>query len=894
MANVDLYQTEHLINPEKIKKLQNTFSLEEWSKKYNIDISQYNNKQKEKLTKHLKKNPFFYMKWVDLNLENLSEKTSETISNKTWFSKETIAKQKEEFNEFLNAKEDFIKKIVWPEKLSLTSIEKKANKAKKEATKKVEQKVKEVKEDAKKKIAEVSWWDKITKIFDKIIEWLSKSFDTLWKKFLAATGFWSVLSYFWLSDDKEDDKPEKNTVENEENMSTEKIQKQLEKEGKVDTVPKDENGKKIDTNSEKNKNNLTYVASLKTMLSLSWINIDNSKTQNPILKNISNNTYKDITSLSDTEKNKFLDGWWTKDTFNKIIEQLKSDKFQKIANYTFKWKFLENIIKKDWVINPKILKKIDWWEEWPEKRLNKILEWSKESEKNPKWWKNKLTMWEISLFYGLSFWLLTIPIWKWLNELKTSIWWLFFDDTKDLNETKNTLISEKIIKNFTKNWLTNFWWNDFIKNDKNTKKEISKNLNKNEKEQLEKLINFKNYVLVDYLKQTKPILTEGEKELFKNKITYWHIIAIYSIMWWNKNISKQNVLNRFSLNYINSKILWPIEWATYLWKIAYNVLFENNIDLFTKEEKEVLKIYRDKFLQIAIWYNIIQIWQKLNFISSATHTDLNKLGIWLWVWWLGFKFIWTKLTKKWAKIALESWKTWLKTVWKWAKWLWWLWILSWIALWGYSFYNEQYWKFDWLKKDLENAWDNTEKILKILEEYKNAISEPKTIDWKTFQIIKYKNDTPLVIMDKKIYTFDIVDAPILEKLKNTDFSNKEWFKLASKAILRNILDIFPDSKETTINWQRIDRTDINIEWNQISFWKEWNQKKYTINELLNWISNKKIQIDKSMIKEFENFIEKDIPYLSWKDIYYYRLKNLDNQKFIALVEIWDLNKKPEN
>ncbi|MDQ7023220.1 MAG: hypothetical protein Q9M97_06905 [Candidatus Gracilibacteria bacterium] len=64
-----------------------------------------------------------------------------------------------------------------------------------------------------------------------------------------------------------------------------------------------------------------------------------------------------------------------------------------------------------------------------------------------------------------------------------------------------------------------------------------------------------------------------------------------------KKVSSESVINRLSLNYINSKILGPLEGATYLGKIAYEILFKTDTDIFTEDEIKVLSIYKDKFLQ---------------------------------------------------------------------------------------------------------------------------------------------------------------------------------------------------------------------------------------------------------------------------------------------------------
>jgi len=747
-----------------------------------------------------------------------------------------------------------------------------------EAVDTAKEKAEEAIDTAKKKVLEKTglWamWEKVTGMFDKF----TGLFDNIWKKITAALAGTSLWAFFGFTAETDEDKEE--TVENEEDMNTEKIQKQLEKEWKINTTPEVKEGDKeavkktVDT-----KDSAKYRISIKTMLSLSWITIWTEKTKDPILKEIKNITYNTITGLS-TEDNKkqFLEGWWKEETLNEIIKQFKSDKFVKIASYSFQPEFIQNIINK----NPNIVDKIEWWQ----KKLDEIIKASKSGGKD--WWKDKLTISEISLFYWLSFSLLTIPVWKWISNIKSGLSWLFFEQEETEKLENNNLISNKIIQNFTNNWLINFWWNDLTKpkKDKFTKEKISeepKKLDKKEKEQLDKLIEFKNYVIWNYLETLKPKIEWEQKELFINNLNYGHVIAIYSIMWWQKDVSKEWVINRFSLNYINSKVLWPYEWSTYLWKIAYEIIFKTDTDIFSDDEIEILSIYKDKFLEMAIWYNLAQIWKKINFLSWATNTDLNKLALWLWIGWTWSYLLWLKI----IKWGIEKGK--ISFIWAAFKKLWIIWMISWIALWGYSFYNKDHIKSDDLKEDIKKAWDDAEKILNILKEYNDSIKE-YNIDWKKIEIIKYKNDTPLIIMDNKLYTFDIIDdtdniKKIIDEFK---IDNKESWTSTLSWIKNWVLD-WVSSKNwiTEINWKRIDTSKFKIDNWYITIWK--NNKKYSVSELFTWIDNKTT----GMHKDLRRYIQNQAPdrkffWWDWEEFSFIELDDLWKWKTLSLVEIWKI------
>ncbi|MDQ7009801.1 MAG: hypothetical protein Q9M94_05910 [Candidatus Gracilibacteria bacterium] len=767
--------------------------------------------------------------------------------------------------------ETFLKK----EKESITEEAKsKINKVKNTVSDKVDEKIEEAKNGIMDKLGITAIMAKFNGFTDKI----SGMFDSIWAKVTAVLAGTTIGA--WLGFKKEEpeevikeDTKEKDNTKADDKKETPKIE---------DKIPVDES-KKEETESEEKtktpekspetKKEIKYKASIKTMLSLSGLNINKSKTKNPIFKTIKEQNYNELINLGESEKAKFLEKGGKKETLNKIIEQFKSDKFITVANYSFQKDFIDNIISK----NPKIYEEIDGGKD----RLNNIQGFDKT---NSDWWQEKLTIAEISLFYRLSFSLLTIPLSEGIKDIKSGLSGLFFNK-KEVEKLDNNLISKNIITNFTKDGLTNFGGNDFVKKNKQTREKIGENLNDSEKEQLDKLIDFKDYILGEYLEQTKPKIEGEQKIIFEGNLTYGHIIAIYSIMGGKKKVSSESVINRLSLNYINSKILGPLEGATYLGKIAYEILFKTDTDIFTEDEIKVLSIYKDKFLQMAIGYNMTEIGKKLNFLSSTTNTDLNKLALGLGIggttsYLLGVKII---------KGAIEKGK--LSFFGAAFKKLGIIGTIGGIAIGGYSFNNTK--SNITIGEDIKNAGGDAEKIIKILEKYNDSIKN-YPIDGKNISVIKYENDTPLILMDKKVYTFSIVDGPIIEKIKKID-SLDETVKVG-KDILKNVASgfaeiFFDKSGKITINGEIINSGDIKINNDTITFGKN---NSFTLYELFEGISNKKTEIDKSILLQLKDFSKENLPKYNYSKIggskiNFIKLKELGEGEYLSLVQIGETN-----
>jgi len=272
-----------------------------------------------------------------------------------------------------------------------------------------------------------------------------------------------------------------------------------------------------------------------------------------------------------------------------------------------------------------------------------------------------------------------------------------------------------------------------------------------------------------------------------------------------------------------------------------------------------------------------------------TNTDLDSLALKLWIGGSLSYILWNKLIAKWIE------KKWISIFGILAKKAWIIWFIWGVAIWSYSFYNKEHIKSDWFKKDVESAWNDSEKIKNILENYNNSISST-TIDWKEIRIIKYKEDTPLVIMDNKIYTFDIIDIPLLERIKNTNIG--EWDNILNnwidvwKDILKWLLDIIWEKNgKTKINWQVIDTTKIKIDWSNISI----DNNKYSISELFSWIEEKTIEIDEDLRIKFKKWAETYFPEYTisefwWKTTKFIKLKDYKDWKTLSLVEIWKIDK----
>ncbi|MDQ7023222.1 MAG: hypothetical protein Q9M97_06915 [Candidatus Gracilibacteria bacterium] len=149
-------------------------------------------------------------------------------------------------------------------------------------------------------------------------------------------------------------------------------------------------------------------------------------------------------------------------------------------------------------------------------------------------------------------------------------------------------------------------------------------------------------------------------------------------------------------------------------------------------------------------------------------------------------------------------------------------------------------------------------------------------------------------MDKKVYTFSIVDGPIIEKIKKID-SLDETVKVG-KDILKNVASgfaeiFFDKSGKITINGEIINSGDIKINNDTITFGKN---NSFTLYELFEGISNKKTEIDKSILLQLKDFSKENLPKYNYSKIggskiNFIKLKELGEGEYLSLVQIGETN-----
>ena len=232
--------------------------------------------------------------------------------------------------------------------------------------------------------------------------------------------------------------------------------------------------------------------------------------------------------LKNVEYKDFIENWWTADfRENHKINDKKLDKdYEEIRKY-FASKNMKTLFKVS--LKPEKVKKILLWinldkpneklkKEFWEERFNKILEIIENWEFN----YEKLTISELSILY-----INTIPLianWS-ISKVKGIFWDIIPEISSEVLNIKSDpsdFFSDELIGKI----ILNSWWKENLEANISTEslfeklwlKSGNEELDKKNFEDLEKLVNYKDYLKTEFLEEKALWLTEDEKERFKENL----------------------------------------------------------------------------------------------------------------------------------------------------------------------------------------------------------------------------------------------------------------------------------------------------------------------------------------------------------------------------------------
>lgn len=567
-----------------------------------------------------------------------------------------------------------------------------------------------------------------------------------------------------------------NVSEKLENISEKVSEKVLEEKPK-------EKQEKVLENIE--NSDLRYYGSFKMLIELWWESYNKNVSVKEYTKIFKDITYENFLNNKDN-LNFFNVPENLKEYLPWILNSFSSKKVQDLLRIWLKKDSLEKILMWKNLNTPnEKVKKFLW-----EKRFDEILAMLKSNNFDYK----KLTVWELSYLYSF-----TVPVlFWWALSYSSEVIWNYLPDSisseisklKEL-ENKDFFTEELIAKIST-------WW---IENTNNSKENLLKNFStEKDKQDFEKLFEFKNYVIWEFLNEKALALNEEEKAVIRKELKYRHIAILYSITWWEK------------ISFINEANLPLI-----LWTIVEIMKTNNasNVNLASNYLNRYLKEFAltDTNFLTEDQKTVIEIFGK-KIIFMFTNNYRNKLAETLGFAWINQEKALLLSAVTWVSaVWLHKWTKWMinKGIQRWAhsflwhflrKWVWPLWIAS-VALWWASFVldenSEQENNFQKELKDSYEKWD-LRKYMELVKKFENSISlEQINIDWKTEEVwlISLPWESPLIIRWDEVFTIGIYPG----------LGKKIWEDIT----------FWGYEVDAKIDWKNV--YPITISWEKIIFWE---------------------------------------------------------------------------
>ncbi len=503
----------------------------------------------------------------------------------------------------------------------------------------------------------------------------------------------------------------------------------------------------------------------------------------------------------------------------------------------------------------------------------------------------------ISLFSINSFWLLTINSLK--EMLKTTLGSLkessidFEQITQSITWKKNGIVSNSIISAFTTEYdPLKFWWNSKIhsKQDGTIRNSIWERLKHKEnsqenKEQLDKLISFKNWLSSDdFLGDNSKTLLKhfGKEKKFSESLDYLWVVALYTILWGKQSLEHLTTLDYPVLYKTISFIIgstgdkWHASW--YLRDVvSYFASSDEKTPIFkNSNEKEALKIIMETWAKDTLTI----IWKEVK----------DKLG---WAWLMEDKVINDAM---WILTGLSASKAGTIAMKKWAiikgstlKKFWLIAIFSAAASLLHTTYNawseflDELWGFSKPSDPKNLSTEQLNQRIQQADDFNNRFHNVETdtekfgiFTWKKWLEILYKNNIYKLWLEDE--TFDWAKNKIISLIEwginLLNFEKGEWlWDNMPNSIQQNLKDFVKDAHtwlesekySIAIQGKLYDLSKIKFDKTKVILWEWKDTLSIWFKSLLSAINSDPRYPKKLLHKNEDN---KNDPYyilLEWKD-----------------------------
>ncbi|PID86350.1 hypothetical protein CSB08_01145 [Candidatus Gracilibacteria bacterium] len=693
----------------------------------------------------------------------------------------------------------------------------------------------------------MDFFKKISFAYDKFGEVSEK------KGFFTAVGvFFGIISgkigldYF----KKEEDSNNETSSETSENSSEPPENNDNQSEESEENTPETTESNNIGVDTRVEKSDYYYRVGAGLLVSLSGVKLEENTGEREIYTGLENITYeyflakKENQSFKDKILGKSKDNEELKKQYEKVSEAFSSENVNNLLRIGLSKEIVRNIFEN----NKEFFK--EKFGEGEKSSFNKILGMLDDGDFDYK----KLTFKELSILYIKTIPALTnIKMFAGKKGLETYISSIkgFFGNGIETKEMKENLFSKNLINALLQR-------SGEGENNGKSEEEMKQKLgltNNKDIEDFSKIYKFKEYLEgKDFLQNRKVGLNEQQQTIFKSKLNYKWILALYSTMGGNK-LDNLSSINLPILVYLISKILSFGNDASnyfvssnYLKNYAEKIFINNKKEkIFSDDDMIVFEIYKQKIMDMLIFQHMSSFNSFLGFSTDKENMLETGLAIGT------GGFILKHFSEKGIKKALG--KGTLPFFSKWCKKLGLLGMGAGIVLGGLSMVskNSDLGKFDGEVKEAYNS-GNIDELLNILKKHEDGIKTYKRKEGneeKEIKTVHYKDSSPYLKYNGKFYLITLLNST-----QDAKYGFLNW--------LKNTINPIASRNNRTING--IDVTKIHIEGDKIVFGENGLENSYfiEINDLISgdWKTDK-INLDVSAnIESWIEYFDED-----WESIF---------------------------
>ena len=568
-----------------------------------------------------------------------------------------------------------------------------------------------------------------------------------------------------------------------------------------------------------------------------------------------------------------------------LLSSYQSEKTLTLLRVGLTGDAIQNLLFPNGKINTSLIELF--WEE----RMNSIYQMAQKPDFD---WKI-LRFQEVCMLYGLLLPTSKIPEIDWLWHISHNL--KSFTGTGEVWNTLQwyTQISSSLMTGLSGLWLT-LTKDEFISPDKDTdfmnqvRSHIPDWANKNNDiEVLSRIVALKNNIISDgtengFLSHPKLQLSPEQKKIIQENIGYTQVLALFSTLDGNSDLSSMNALSLPAVLYIISDILWnngtenAFSSTQYLWNYLRKVLFwEMDANILSQDEKDVLGIYGEKAIELVYASYMQQYLSILWFSGWLTDVDLNQLALSSFIGWFALNTWGSFLVKsgiKNGKISIPG--TFLKKIG-------WIGMILGPATWAVSFYTQSWntWKFE---RDLQSSVENgdMEKFISLLKTHKESIKRYTTPNGKEVVALTFPWEPPFYVIDWIVYWIQAGRLDWDERIKNIS-QHEQW-------IWQWIIEYWSSVVwDGTWKVDGVDYTTQRFENEHIIFWTWDKTHTIAISQLLWLFETQPGKVGQDILSKITNG-ETVLPYGLWNEgIEWYPLAQLWNNDMLFLAKIWTID-----